>query len=36
VVLQPEDATLTDEALDAFAQKLIAAVEKATRGTLRR
>ncbi len=26
VVLQPEEATLTDEALDAFSQKLIAAV----------
>jgi phenylalanyl-tRNA synthetase beta chain len=36
VVLQPEDATLTDQALDAFSQKLIAAVEKATGGTLRR
>jgi len=36
VVLHPEDATLTDEALDAFSQKLIAAVEKATGGTLRR
>jgi phenylalanyl-tRNA synthetase beta chain len=36
VVLQPEAATLTDEALDAFSQKLIAAVEKATGGSLRR
>jgi len=36
VVLQPEEATLTDEALDAFSQKLIAAVEKATGGALRR
>ena len=36
VVLQPEDATLTDEALDAFSQKLVAAVEKVTGGTLRR
>jgi phenylalanyl-tRNA synthetase beta chain len=36
MVLQPEDATLTDEALDAFSQKLIAAVEKATGGMLRR
>jgi phenylalanyl-tRNA synthetase beta chain len=36
VVLQPEQATLTDEALEAFAQKLIAQVEKATQGTLRR
>jgi phenylalanyl-tRNA synthetase beta chain len=35
VVLQPEEATLTDQALEAFAQKLIAAVEKATGGTLR-
>ncbi|HZB92386.1 MAG TPA: phenylalanine--tRNA ligase subunit beta [Stellaceae bacterium] len=36
VVLQPEEATLTDEALEAFSQKLVAAVEKATGGTLRR
>jgi phenylalanyl-tRNA synthetase beta chain len=36
VTLQPEEATLTDEALDAFSQKLVAAVEKATGGTLRR
>ncbi|HJT05352.1 MAG TPA: phenylalanine--tRNA ligase subunit beta, partial [Stellaceae bacterium] len=36
VVLQPEDATLTDDALEAFSQKLIAAVEKATGGILRR
>jgi phenylalanyl-tRNA synthetase beta chain len=36
VVLQPVEATLTDEAIDAFSQKLIAAVEKATGGTLRR
>jgi phenylalanyl-tRNA synthetase beta chain len=36
VVLQPEQATLTDEALEAFAQKLVAQVEKATGGTLRR
>jgi phenylalanyl-tRNA synthetase beta chain len=36
VVLQPEDATLTEEALAAFSQKLVAAVEKATGGTLRR
>ncbi len=35
VVLQPEDATLTDAALEAFSQKLVAAVEKATGGTLR-
>ena len=36
VVLQPEEATLTDQALDAFSQKLVAAVEKATGGALRR
>jgi phenylalanyl-tRNA synthetase beta chain len=36
VVLQPEEATLTDAALEAFSQKLIAAVEKATGGSLRR
>jgi phenylalanyl-tRNA synthetase beta chain len=36
VVLQPDEATLTDEALEAFSQKLIAAVEKATGGALRR
>jgi phenylalanyl-tRNA synthetase beta chain len=36
VVLQPVEATLTDEAIDTFSQKLIAAVEKATGGTLRR
>jgi len=36
VVLQPEEATLTEEALEAFSQKLIAAVEKATGGVLRR
>ena len=36
VVLQPEEATLTDEALDAFSRRLVAAVEKATGGTLRR
>jgi len=36
VVLQPVEATLTDEAIDAFSQKLIAAAEKATGGTLRR
>jgi phenylalanyl-tRNA synthetase beta chain len=35
VVLQPVEATLTDEAIEAFSQKLIAAVEKATGGTLR-
>jgi phenylalanyl-tRNA synthetase beta chain len=36
VVLQPEEATLTEEALEAFSQKLVAAVEKATGGSLRR
>ena len=36
VVLQPEEATLTEEALEAFSEKLVAAVEKATGGTLRR
>jgi phenylalanyl-tRNA synthetase beta chain len=35
VVLQPEEATLTEAALEAFSQKLVAAVEKATGGTLR-
>jgi phenylalanyl-tRNA synthetase beta chain len=36
VVLQPVEATLTDEAIDAFSKRLIAAVEKATGGSLRR
>jgi phenylalanyl-tRNA synthetase beta chain len=36
VVLQPEEATLTEEALEAFSQKLVTAVEKATGGLLRR
>ena len=36
VVLQPEEATLTDAALEAFSQKLVAAVETATGGSLRR
>jgi phenylalanyl-tRNA synthetase beta chain len=36
VVLQPEEATLTDKDLEAFSEKLIAQVEKATGGTLRR
>ncbi|HXP30187.1 MAG TPA: phenylalanine--tRNA ligase subunit beta [Stellaceae bacterium] len=36
VVLQPEEATLTDAALEGFSQKLVAAVEKATGGSLRR
>ena len=35
VVLQPVEATLTDEAIDAFSKKLVAAVEKTTGGTLR-
>ena len=32
VVLQPQDATLTDAEIEAFSQKLVAAVEKATGG----
>jgi phenylalanyl-tRNA synthetase beta chain len=36
VVLQPEEATLTDKDLEAFSEKLVAEVEKATGGTLRR
>jgi phenylalanyl-tRNA synthetase beta chain len=36
VVLQPVEATLTDEAIDSFSQKLILAVGKATGGSLRR
>jgi phenylalanyl-tRNA synthetase beta chain len=36
VVLQPIEATLTDEAIDAFSKRLIAAVEKASGGSLRR
>jgi phenylalanyl-tRNA synthetase beta chain len=35
VTLQPADATLTDEQLDAASKAIIAAVEKATGGTLR-
>ncbi|HEY4472868.1 MAG TPA: phenylalanine--tRNA ligase subunit beta, partial [Stellaceae bacterium] len=35
VVLQPQDATLTDAEIDAFSKRLVAAVEKATGGTLR-
>ena len=35
VTLQPQDATLTDSEIEAFSQRLVAAVEKATRGTLR-
>jgi phenylalanyl-tRNA synthetase beta chain len=36
VVLQPEEATLTEEQIEAFAQKLMAQVAKATGGELRR
>lgn len=36
VLLQPRQKTLTDEEIDAVAQKIIANVEKATGGTLRR
>ncbi len=36
VVLQPEEATLTDAEIEAFSQKLVAQVEKASGGTLRR
>jgi phenylalanyl-tRNA synthetase beta chain len=35
VVLQPETATLTEEQIDGFAQKLVAQVVKATGGELR-
>jgi phenylalanyl-tRNA synthetase beta chain len=35
IVLQPEEETLTDAALDGFSKRLIAAVEKATGGSLR-
>jgi phenylalanyl-tRNA synthetase beta chain len=35
VTLQPQDATLTDAEIEAFSQKLVAAVEKATGGALR-
>jgi phenylalanyl-tRNA synthetase beta chain len=35
VVLQPEEATLTEAALDTFSRKLVAQVEKATGGSLR-
>jgi phenylalanyl-tRNA synthetase beta chain len=35
VTLQPQDATLTDAEIDAFSGRLVAAVEKATGGTLR-
>jgi phenylalanyl-tRNA synthetase beta chain len=35
VTLQPQDATFTDAEIEAFSQRLVAAVEKATGGTLR-
>jgi phenylalanyl-tRNA synthetase beta chain len=35
VTLQPQDATLTDAEIEAFSKRLVAAVEKATGGTLR-
>ncbi len=35
IVLQPEEATLTDAALEGISKRLVAAVEKATGGTLR-
>lgn len=35
VTLQPRDKTLTDEEIDAVSAKIVAAVEKATGGTLR-
>ena len=35
VVLQPRDKTLTDQEIDAVAAKVVAAVQKATGGTLR-
>jgi phenylalanyl-tRNA synthetase beta chain len=35
LVLQPQDATLTEAAIDAVAQRLVAQVEKATGATLR-
>ena len=35
VVLQPVEATLTDAEIDAFSKKLVAAIEKATGGSLR-
>ena len=35
VVLQPTEKTLTDEEIDATSAKIVAAVEKATGGTLR-
>jgi phenylalanyl-tRNA synthetase beta chain len=35
VRLQPRDATLTEQEIDAVAAKIVAAVAKATGGTLR-
>jgi phenylalanyl-tRNA synthetase beta chain len=35
VTLQPQDATLTDAEIEAFSQRLVTAIEKATSGTLR-
>jgi phenylalanyl-tRNA synthetase beta chain len=35
VTLQPQEATLTDSEIEAFSKRLVAAVEKATGGTLR-
>jgi phenylalanyl-tRNA synthetase beta chain len=35
VVLQPQEATLTDAEIDAFSKHLVAQIEKATGGTLR-
>jgi phenylalanyl-tRNA synthetase beta chain len=35
VTLQPQEATLTDADIEAFSKRLVAAVEKATSGTLR-
>jgi phenylalanyl-tRNA synthetase beta chain len=35
VTLQPQDATLTDAEIEAVSGRLVAAVEKATGGTLR-
>ena len=35
VTLQPSEKTLTDDEIDAVSKKIIAAVEKATGGTLR-
>jgi phenylalanyl-tRNA synthetase beta chain len=36
IVLQPEEATLTDDQIEAFSRKLVANVAKATGGELRR